>query len=308
MMIGHLHPSESKLSSRKRSLFVILIALGLLAVPTMAGAQSSDDAAAEEEIAAENAAPAAVVTIPVLGSDLVVTISVDDEGTLSEVALDPADGFTMDAEHDHKMKFTSDDGSMVVKVKAKNDNIFTKVEAQDVESLAGPGTWTGDVFGTGDIATVHYVISVDAAGMPAVTVDDSIDFALPDVAIDIKQGESEIEEADEAESTAKVTFERDGDKVQLKITAEIQMQDGESRISLKIMLIGGGNSGDAADADDADDKDKSDKSEKKDKKEKKPNKEKSDGKDDSDDNSDSDSDVVDRDDKDDKSDDHRKDD
>lgn len=299
------------MSSRKRSLLVILVALGLLAVPTLAAAQSTGDVVAEEEIAAESSAPAAVVTIPVLGSDLVVTISVDDNGTLSEVALDPADGFTLDAEQDHKMKFLSEDGSMVVKVKAKNDHIFTKVQAQDVESLVGPGTWTGDVFGTGDIATVHYVISVDAAGMPAVTVDEAIDFDLPDVAIDIKQGEPDLVEADEAESTAKVTFERDAAKVQLKITAEVQTQDGESRISLKIMLIGGGNSDEAGDSDRQDDNDKSDneKSEKADKKDKKSKKDKSDGKDASDSSSDTDTDVVDGNDKDQTSDDdHRKDD
>ena len=302
------------MSPRKRSFLIVLVALGLLAVPTLAAAQSSDDAVSDEEVVAETTAPAAVVTIPVLGSDLVVTISVDDDGTLSEVALDPADGFTLDAEQDHKMKFSSEDGSMVVKVKAKNDNIFTKVQAQDVASLTGPGTWTGDVFGTGDIATVHYVISVDAAGMPAVTVDEAIDLALPDVAIDIKQGESEIEEADEAESTAKVTFERDGAKVQLKITAEVVMQDGESRISLKIMLIGGGNSDEAADGDREDDNDtadngksdKADKADKADKKDKKPKKDKSNGKDDSD--SSSDTDVVDGTDKDLTHDDHRKDD
>lgn len=307
MMCGSSHFGVP-LSPRKRTFLIVLVALGLLAAPTLASAQSTDDAVSEEESVAETTAPAAVVTIPVLGSDLVVTISVDDDGTLSEVALDPADGFTLDAEQDHKMKFSSEDGSMVVKVKAKNDNIFTKVQAQDVESLTGPGTWTGDVFGTGDIATVRYVISVDAAGMPAVTVDDAIELALPDVAIDIKQGESD-DEADEAESTAKVTFERDGYKVQLKITAEVQMQDGESRISLKIMLIGGGNSDDAADEDrdDGDDTADTGKSDKAEKKDKKPKKDKSNGKDDSEDD-DSDTDVADGSDKDEKSDDHRKDD
>lgn len=238
-----------------RSSLLALLVAGLLAIPAVAVAGDSTDAAedsakadtteevvADEEVAEEiTAEPSAVITIPVLGSDLVVTVTLDDEGTLADVALDPAADFeamtNANSEADHKMTFSAEDGSVVVKVAAKHGAISTKVKVDSVDALVGPGTWTGDVFGTGDIATVNYTISVDAAGMPLVTIDESVNFALAGAEMEVKQGEVESKDG-EAESTAKVEFEYDGDKRKLKITAKMETKDGESRVGLKITISG----------------------------------------------------------------------
>lgn len=228
--------------TRLRTSLLALLVAALLAVPAMAVAE--EKAAAEDAVAeatteaptaeAPAAAPAAVITIPVLGSDLVVTVMLDGEGGLADVALDPVDAFDSTSA-EHAMMFSDEESGVAVKVEAMHGGISTMVKTDSVETLAGPGSWSGEVFGA--TATVNYSVSLDKAGMPLVVIDQAgLELAGADV--EIKAAELDARSGDDAQSTAVVEFTYEGEERKLNITAELETKDGETRVGLKITLTG----------------------------------------------------------------------
>lgn len=116
-------------------------------------------------------------TLPLLGSSLKVDVATDDAGNLTSVALDPISvdpggAFTATALRPHAVKFETADGSVKVTITSWGGNTSIAAKATTLADLEGAGTWSADVFGTGDATTVKYTIGHDGAGAPTITVDD----------------------------------------------------------------------------------------------------------------------------------------
>ncbi|MGH8914670.1 MAG: hypothetical protein ACRDZM_09170, partial [Acidimicrobiia bacterium] len=85
---------------RRKTLMACLAMTVVVALPGMAQAHDDKEGTGDEPTNTEVIAPDSqttdvLSTLPVLGSGLNVTITRDDDGDISEVALDPADGATI---------------------------------------------------------------------------------------------------------------------------------------------------------------------------------------------------------------------
>ncbi|HLF43975.1 MAG TPA: hypothetical protein VJA46_10705, partial [Acidimicrobiia bacterium] len=91
---------------------VLLTVLAMAVVAALPGIAQAETESPEEETTATTTAPEAQVppvtqvtsVLPVLGSGLTVSLTRDDTGTITEVALDPS-GATIVKEGDHKVVF-----------------------------------------------------------------------------------------------------------------------------------------------------------------------------------------------------------
>jgi len=124
--------------------------------------------------AAVSAAPSAVpaetvTTLPLFGVPLTVDVSSGPGGALTAVTVNPADGFTATKVKPNKVRFVNDAGTARVEVVSKHGSERVTVRAGQLTDLVGPGTWTGDVFGTGAMTTVNYEIVAAADGSPDIT-------------------------------------------------------------------------------------------------------------------------------------------
>lgn len=191
------------MSSRRRRLLIFVVALAMVFGAATA-AYAGDDATGEatdgektetteattEEVAQE-AEPEPVVltevssTLPVLGSGLTVSVTIGEDGTVTEVGLDPAGDATLVRESDHGVKFEMGDGETKVSVRAGSHGAVTTVRSNSLENVSGDGAFAADVFGTGTV-TIPYTVGQDADGAPTVTVG-TID-APSDVTAEVRDG------------------------------------------------------------------------------------------------------------------------
>jgi len=110
-------------------------------------------------------------TLPLLGSSLTVDVALDANGNLSSVSLNPVGDFTATKDHPHFVKFQNTDGSVKVSITAWGGAMALKAKAGSLSALEGSGTWSADIFGTGDTTTVHYTVGDDGSGAPTVAID-----------------------------------------------------------------------------------------------------------------------------------------
>src|SRR5262245_7972249 len=106
-------------------------------------------------------APDAVstVTLPLLGSPLVVDVTTNAGGGLVDVALTPSTGLTPTDIDAGKVRFTNEAGDVTVKVSAKHGGERVSAHAGSLADISGPGQWSGDVFDSGDATTVDFTIA-----------------------------------------------------------------------------------------------------------------------------------------------------
>jgi hypothetical protein len=145
-----------------------LCAGSLLAVVGVPAANAAPRAAAVR------AAPAAVpdettTTLPIFGAPLTIDVSSGPGGALTDVSITPADGFTATTVKPSRVRFVNDAGTVRVDVVNKHGGQRVSARAGQLSDLLGPGTWTGDIFGTGTETTVNYTIAATADGSPDIT-------------------------------------------------------------------------------------------------------------------------------------------
>ena len=125
--------------------------------------------------AAIAAAATTTITLPLFGAPLTVDITSAPGGDLASVSLNPAGGFTATQVKPNQVRFdfvgvgvnAGNTAKLAVSSKGGGQNVSTK--AGQLKDVAGPGKWTGDVFGTAKISTVDFIIAAQPDGSPDIT-------------------------------------------------------------------------------------------------------------------------------------------
>ena len=176
-----------------------------------------------------------------LGSGLNINVTLDEIGHIDVVTVGNGVAFTEDRAGDHKIRFSNDEDSTRVDVKAKNSKLSASVKASDLASIVGTHTWSANLFGAGD-TDVTFVVGDD--GGDPVIVDGSV-LVTPAAGELFDIGDIKTEDDDdEVGSSVKVIFTFDGYQMVLKISVERDLEEDdddeadERSYKLKIELKG----------------------------------------------------------------------
>jgi hypothetical protein len=134
---------------------------GLLALPLVALAGTTD---------AITQTGGMTATLPILGSSLTVSVTLDGSGNLSQVNLDPVGTATATKISGHAVTFDNSANGTQVRIKARGSSLSISATAGSLDALVGSGTWGADVFGTGTKSTVAYTIGKNGTA-PTVSID-----------------------------------------------------------------------------------------------------------------------------------------
>jgi hypothetical protein len=173
-----------------------------------------------------------VVTLPVFGSPLVADVTTDAGGGLLDVTLTPAEGYDPTKVRSNKVTFVNEEQGVTVKVSTKRGGERVEARAGTLDDVSGPGTWSGDVFDSGETTTVDFTIGAGADGAPDITgvaVASSLDHTIGQVRRD----------ADGERQSAKLTIEftRSGQTRHLTISVRLHVDDdGATRSAVKVSL------------------------------------------------------------------------
>jgi hypothetical protein len=129
------------------------------------------DPAPTPDTAAPAEAPAPVtasssVTLPLFGAPLTVDVSTGPGGALAAVNITPSDTMTASTDRPQKVAFVNSDGTAKVVVRARDGGQRVEAKAGTLAEVTGPGSWSGDVFGTGTTTTVTFDVVADSGGTP----------------------------------------------------------------------------------------------------------------------------------------------
>jgi hypothetical protein len=177
------------------------------------------------------------VTLPLLGSSLNVEVTLDGTGNLSQVNLDPIGTYSATKVSGHAVSFDNADGTTQVKIKARGDKLSVKATAGTLDALVGTGSWSADVFGTGEKSSVAYTVGKAADGTPTVALGTiSAATGITAVAGTPKTHAGDDEDHG-ATASVKVAFNRDGYTKTLSIKVSIKTS-GDHLASLQVSLSG----------------------------------------------------------------------
>jgi hypothetical protein len=204
----------------------------------VAGGVYADDApVAESPAVAPVAAATTTVTLPLLGAPLTIDLTTDAGGGLLDVLVDEAAAGTPTA-RSGKVSFVNDGSG--VRVTAKKGGQRVEARAGSIGDIAGPGSWSGDLFETGGATTVAFTV-VDNGGAPDITGVSVVPDPVGIVATigDTTYGDDDHDDGDgESEQSASttITFEYLGQTRTMRIKAEVETDDGGTSAELKISL------------------------------------------------------------------------
>jgi uncharacterized membrane protein YgcG len=194
------------------------------------------------------AAPApSTVTLPLFGAQLKLDIVNGPGGVLTSVTVTPAAGNVATKLDPHKVVFESanltdptGDPAKVV-IKSRNGTQKISARAGSLADVAGPGSWVGDVFGTGNLTTVPFTIA-DVGGAPTITIGTMIlaaDVTVPVApVVQTSSGDDDDEGVEQsARATIKFVNAPGGDQSRtLSINVKIEEDDGKAEAKLSISL------------------------------------------------------------------------
>ncbi len=218
------------LPNRRAGIAAALAMAAVLAVPVAAFASTTDAIAQTGGMTA---------TLPLLGSSLTVQVTLDANGNLSQVNLDPVGDYTASKLNGHAVTFDSTAGGTQVKIKAHGASLSIGATAATLDALVGPGTWSADLFATGEKSSVAYTVG-NNAGAPTVTIGTVTPatgvtsvIGTPE-ALHAKHFESHDQNGDQV-AVAAVSFTKDGYTKTLSITVRVVTGD-KPHASLKLTL------------------------------------------------------------------------
>jgi hypothetical protein len=142
-------------------------AVAWLALPV--SATEPTDTSTPPSTAAPVVASESVTTLPLFGAPLTVDVSTTPSGALDSVAVTPAAGLTGTKVRSNQVAFVNEAGTGKVRVEARRGSDKVGVTASALSDILGPGSWSGDVFGTGATTTVTFQIVAGSDGGPDIT-------------------------------------------------------------------------------------------------------------------------------------------
>ncbi len=192
-----------------------------------------------------SAAPApSTVTLPLFGAQLQLDIVNGPGGALTSVTVMPAVGNVATKLEPHKVVFESanpavggDPAKVVIKSRKGTQKISAR--AGSLADVSGPGSWVGDVFGSGSVSTVPFTIA-DVAGSPSITLGGILMGADVATAVPGTLKVSSDDDDDETEQSARISIKftnTAGDQSRtLSIKVKVEEEDGKSEAKLSISL------------------------------------------------------------------------
>ena len=186
----------------------------------------------------------ATVTLNLFGSPLSVTVALDaTTGNISSVDLSNTTDYTATTVSPSRVRFQNNtDGSTMVNVAAKRDQLSMGVRTTKLDDLVGPGTWAADVFGTGAKSTVRYTVGKNADGSPSVTLGALAPAAGVIATALASTGNGEHEDSSMM-AAAQVEFTNDGFRKVLTIAVKVEspetdkedgIEPGSARLSFTL--------------------------------------------------------------------------
>ena len=207
-----------------RRVAVAVGAVVALAVPFLATQAAS--AAARPAV---DPAPTSV-TLPLFGAPLTVDITTDATGSLTNVAVNPADGLTATTLKPNRVVFQNAAGTATVTVTNREGRQSVTVRAGTLADLTGSGRWSGDVFETGTATTVDYTVGDRGDGTPDIT-----GVSTSDATAVVGATRYSVED-DEQEARASIAFSSGTQTRSVTITVKVSTSDGTPRASLRVSL------------------------------------------------------------------------
>ncbi len=181
------------------------------------------------------------VELPLFGVPLKLGITTGPGGALTEVTVDPTTNTVADELSPRKVVFTSADptdptSTAKVVVKSKKGGQSVSARAGSLAEVSGPGSWSGDLFGTGTATTVAFIIGATVDGGPDITGVTSSD---PTAVVGTVQYSSDDDD-DEVEQSARVSIKftdpvSDQSRT-LTIKVKVEDEEGETEAKLSISL------------------------------------------------------------------------
>jgi hypothetical protein len=173
------------------------------------------------------------LTLPMPGSGLSVDVRLDAVGNVSQVDLDPVGTYSATKLGPHAVTFENGDGTSQVKINAKGDKVAVKASAPTLAEFVGTGTWSADLFGTGEKTTVDYTVG-DAGGAPTIALGPVV--APSDVTV--LAGTPATKSGPKgSEAKVRIDFSRAGFTKKLEIKVSVKA-GGDRPANLKVTLSG----------------------------------------------------------------------
>jgi hypothetical protein len=94
------------------------------------------------------------IVLPLFGSPVTLNVSFGADGKLSDVTMNPT-GWT-ETDKPRSVSFVNTDGSAKVVVRANDGVAGAALKVTDPTQIKGTGSWSGDVFGTGEATKVEF--------------------------------------------------------------------------------------------------------------------------------------------------------
>lgn len=214
----------------------------------LAGAAALVLAAGATTVNAASPAPAdtpaavpTVVTLPLFGAPLTVDVTTGPGGTLTSVTVDPADGWTATNLKPKRVVFENSDGTAKVKVGTGHGGQSVSARAGSLDDISGPGSWSGDVFGTGAATTVDFTIGAAGDGGPDITGVSSSDATADIGTTQYHSGDHHGHHGHDGDSvqtaSVRVTFTSGGQSRSLMIVATVKTdEDGTTKAGVSVSL------------------------------------------------------------------------
>lgn len=197
-------------------------------------------------VGVQNAAAAdpvpTTVTLPLFGVPLTIDITTGPGGALTSVSVNPADNTVATALKPHKVVFQSSnpadptaDPARVV-VKSKNGGQSVSARAGTLADVSGPGSWSGDVFGTGAATSVNFTIAAAADGSPDITGVTSSDATAVIGAVNHSTGDDD--EGTEMSASVSIMFTNAAGDMSRSLTIRVKVggEDGSTEAKLSVSL------------------------------------------------------------------------
>lgn len=216
-------------SAVRASACAVLAAGGAVALGTAASAAPPDAAPPDPAVAPAPAATS-TVALPLLGAPVTVAVTTDAGGSLLDVSLSPSDSLNANPVHLNHVSFVNEDGTVKLRVAAVWGGERVSARAGSLDEISGPGSWSGDVFGTGVTTDVAFTVGATAEGGPditGVTVASPLTYTVGDVKRDTEG----------SRQSAKVTIEFTDQGQQRWLTIKATTSDrNDGSAGLKVAL------------------------------------------------------------------------